>query len=64
MYQTSEEKESNNTVGTAGAHVEDTPPPEESTATPIVERLVYIVGALFGKPLNIHLFQHVLQRTF
>ena len=40
MYQTSEDKEIN-TVGTAGAQVEDTPPPEESTATPIVERLVY-----------------------
>ena len=33
-------------VGTAGAHVEDTPPPEESTATPIVERLVYRVLCL------------------
>ena len=58
MYQTSEERESN-TVGTVGADVEYTPPPEESTTTPIVERLVYI-GALFGKPLNSRLFQHVL----
>ena len=59
MYQKSEDKDSN-TAGTAGAHIEDTPPPEESTATPIVERLVYIVGALFGKPLNSCLFQHIL----
>ena len=58
MYQTSEDKESN-TVGTAGAHVEDTPlPPEESTATaPSGEASI---GALFGKPLNSCLFQHVL----
>ena len=34
MYQKSEDKDSN-TVGTACAHFEDTPPPEESTATPI-----------------------------
>ena len=34
MYQTSEDKESN-TVGTAGAHIEDTPSTEESTATPM-----------------------------
>ena len=39
MYHKSEDKYSN-TAGTAGAHVEDTTPPEESTA-PIVERLVY-----------------------
>ena len=50
MYQKSEDKDSN-TVGTAGAHVEDTPPPEEST-TPIVWRGQYI-GALFGKPLKV-----------
>ena len=37
MYQTSEDKESNMVV-TAGAHIEDTPPSEESIA-PIVERL-------------------------
>ena len=41
MYQKSEDKDSNK-VGTAGAHVEDTPPPEESIA-PIVERLNSII---------------------
>ena len=36
MYQTSEDKESN-TVGTAGAHIEDTPSPEESIPLPMAK---------------------------
>ena len=48
MYQTSEDKESN-TVGTAGAHVED------SEIGKYIE-----LSALFGKPLNSCLFQHIL----
>ena len=55
MYQKSEDKDSN-TAGTAGAHNEDTPSPEETTA-PSGEASI---GALFGKPLNSRLFQHVL----
>ena len=55
MYQKSEDKVSN-TAGTAGAHVEDNPPPEESTAPSGGAR----IGGLFGKSLNSHLFQHVL----
>ena len=57
MYQKSEDKDSN-TAGTVGAHVEDTPPTEESIA-PSGEASIGI-GALFGKPLNSRLFQHVL----
>ena len=57
MYQKSEDKDSN-TAGTVGAHVEDTPPTEESIA-PSGEASIGI-SALFGKPLNSRLFQHVL----
>ena len=52
MYQKSEDKDSN-TAGTVGAHVEDTPPTEESIA-PSGEASI---GALFWKPaLNSCLF--------
>ena len=56
MYQIFEDKDSN-TVGTVGAHVEDTPPTEESIAP---SREASIIGALFGKQLNSCLFQHIL----
>ena len=55
MYQKSEDKDSN-TAGTVGSHVEDTPPTEESITTSGEAS----IGALFGKPLNSRLFQHVL----
>lgn len=55
MYQKSEDKFSN-MAGTAGAHVEDIQPPEESTA-PSREASI---GTLLGKPLKSRLFQHVL----
>ena len=55
MYQKSEDKDSN-TAGTVDAHVEDTPPTEKFIA-PSGEASI---GALFGKPLNSRLFQHVL----